>query len=339
MLQRIARIAQPVFLSLAVLAIALLLRSQWETLRQYPWRLQPVLFVASLLLLLLTWAVEIEIWRRILGRVGGRLAFLPALRIWFLSAVLRYIPGNIWQPLSMTFYCLRYDIRPEISVTSIALYQVVILLAAAPFVAVYFWVAAAGGYMADLLVNLSPWLIALALIPLAVFLLRPSWLMGLLNVLLVKMRRPPLQTNLSSASLLALTTAAIANWLMWGATFAVFTVSLVDISSADLQQSLLLLIISYPIAYAVGFVSFFTPSGFGIREGAFYFLLSPVLPGSVVAVAALAMRVVTALGELLIALASAPFERTPERPYSPATEPNAAAFPSGGDAEASHTPS
>ncbi len=309
MLQKIVRIAQPVFLILAGLAIVLFLRSQWEALRDYPWRLLPGLFALSIGLLLLTWAVEVEIWRRILGRVGGRLEFVPAVRIWFLSAILRYIPGNIWQPLSMTVYCVRHGIRPEITVTSIALYQVIILLAVAPFFAAYMWAGAAGGYLPELWIGLSPWLIALAIVPVAIFILRPQWLIGLLNALLVKMGRPPMETTLSSASLLALTLAAIVNWLMWGATFAVFTYSIVDLDAVDLGQVLALLVVAYPIAYAAGFISFFTPSGFGVREGAFFVLLSPVMPGGVVAVAALAMRFVTALGELLIALISAPFER------------------------------
>ena len=185
----------------------------------------------------------------------------------------------------------------------------IILLAVAPFFAAYMWAGAAGGYLPELWIGLSPWLIALAIVPVAIFILRPHWLIGLLNALLVKMGRPPMETTLSSASLLALTLAAIVNWLMWGATFALFTYSIVDLDAVDLGQVLALLVVAYPIAYAVGFISFFTPSGFGVREGAFFVLLSPVMPGGVVAVAALAMRLCTALGELLIALISAPFER------------------------------
>jgi len=128
--------------------------------------------------------------------------------------------------------------------------------------------------------------------------------------------RPPMDTTLSSTSLLTLTTAAVVNWLMWGATFATFTFSIVDLDPNKTLQLLLLLIVSYPIAYAVGFISFLTPSGFGVREGAFYVLLSPVMAGGLVAVAALAMRAFTALGELSIAVVSAPFERGLSAPHS-----------------------
>jgi uncharacterized membrane protein YbhN (UPF0104 family) len=340
MLQRIVRIIQPVFLVLAGVAIVLLLRSQWETLRAWPWRIRPGLFGLSIGLLPLTWAMEVEIWRRILARVGGRLPYLPAVRIWFLSAVLRYIPGNIWQPLGMTVYCARRGIRPEVTVTSVALYQVIILLAAAPFAAAYLWAGTAGGYLPVLWSRLSPWLIGLAMVPVLAFMLRPQWLIGLFNALLVKVGRPRMETSLSSRSLLALTTAAAVNWLMWGTTFALFTFGIVDLETADAVRIAALLIVVYPIAYAVGFISFFTPSGFGVREGAFYVLLSPIVPGSVVAVAALAMRLVTAVGELVLALLSAPFERADsvQRSIDRAeTEGKAPVLSAHGDANAGRT--
>lgn len=332
MLQKIIRIAQPVFLVLAGVAIVLLLRGQWETLRAYPWQLTPALFILSLLSLLATWAVEVELWRRILRSVGGQIDYLPAGRIWFLSAVLRYIPGNIWQPLSMTVYCARHDIRPAVTVTSIALYQMIILLAAAPFFAAYLWAGSAGGYLPALWTGLSPWLIAAAVVAPLIFILRPQWLIGIFNALLVKIKRAPMQASLSSGRQLAFIAIAVANWLMWGATFALFTLSIIDLDTTDLARVVTLLVVSYPIAYTAGFLSFFTPSGFGVREGAFYLLLSPVIPGGVVAVAALAMRALTAIGELALALVSAPFERPsadsgPASPHAVGVEPDPTAGP------------
>lgn len=310
-IQKALRVAQPIFLVLAGLAIVLFLRNQWTVLQTYPWRVLPGMFASSILLLLLTWAVEVEIWRRILTRMGGYLPYIPAIRIWFLSAVLRYIPGNIWQPLSMTVYCTKYGIRPEVTVTSIFLYQVIILLAVAPFLALYMWFGLAGGYLAEYLSPLSSWVAVLLVLPVVLFIIRPNWLIGALNLLLTRIGRSPMDARLSSGSLLVLLVAAAVNWFMWGVTFAALTMSIVELNADNMPQLLFFLIISYPIAYAVGFISLITPSGFGVREGAFMLLLSPMMSGSVVAVAALAMRVLTAIGELVLALLSVPFERAP----------------------------
>ena len=51
-----------------------------------------------------------------------------------------------------------------------------------------------------------------------------------------------------------------------------------------------------------------TPSGLGVREGAFYVLLAPLLGGGTITVLALAMRLWTTLGELIGAGISALFQ-------------------------------
>ena len=137
MLHKALRVAQPLFVAAAIIAIAIFLRSQWNELAAFTWRFDPRWLAISSALLLVTWALEVGIWHRILSLVGGQIAYLAAARIWFLSAIVRYIPGNIWQPLSMTWYCMQRGVRPEATLTSIGLYQAIILLGAAPFAAIY----------------------------------------------------------------------------------------------------------------------------------------------------------------------------------------------------------
>ncbi len=307
MLHKALRVAQPLFLIVAILTIALFLRSQWAELSAFTWRLDPGWLTASGILLLITWALEVGIWQRILALVGGRISFLAAVRIWFLSAIVRYIPGNIWQPLSLTVYCMQRGVRPEATLTSIGLYQAIILLAASPFAAIY--VAVGGGLFSAPLPGIAPVLIALLLVPAVIFIAKPDWLSALLNAVLVRLGRKPLEARLSAPAMLALIAVTVVDWLLWGLTFAAFTASIAQIDAAQPARLAMLLVISYPIAYAVGFLSFFTPSGFGVREGAFFVLLTPALDGGVVTVAALGMRIWTTLGELLIAAVSAPFER------------------------------
>ena len=319
MLRSFVRWLQPALLLVALLAVAWFLRQQWPALRSYPWRFDAVWFTAACASLVVTWAVEVGIWRAVLRMVGGELGYWPAVRIWFLSAVVRYVPGNIWQPLSLTLYGRRYGIAAEATVTSIALYQVVILLAAAPLAAVYFVWIDTQTLLAQLLGQVH-WLVALAAaVPLGVFVARPGLFMALLNWGLARMGRPQLTIRLSGPGLLALIVAAIIDWLLWGSTFAAFVFALVGAGIPDLRGLWPQLMLSYPIAYAIGFLSLLTPSGFGVREGAFFLLLVPRLDGAVVTVVALAMRLWTTVGELLFALLSAPFERG--LPVTPAVVP------------------
>jgi len=115
-------------------------------------------------------------------------------------------------------------------------------------------------------------------------------------------------------------------WLLWGATFAALTAGISALPGEELRRVLPHLALAYPVAYAVGVVSFLLPSGFGVREGALYVLLAPVLGGAIVTVAALAMRLWTVAGELLMALlaaASARLEPPTQEPEPLPTVANA----------------
>jgi uncharacterized membrane protein YbhN (UPF0104 family) len=233
--------------------------------------------------------------------VGAHLPLRPATRIWFLSAVVRYVPGNIWQPLSMTLQCERRGIAPEATLTSVLFYQVLTLLGASPIAAIYFGVTGNWGLLTGPLHAWTPLLVGLGLAPIVVFVVRPAWLIEIVNWLLAKLKRPPLALNLTRADAVVVLLLAAVDWLLWGACFAALTFALEAFPPAEILQLAPHLVAGYAIAYVVGIVSLITPSGLGVREGALYLLLAPLVGGGVVAVAAIAMRLWVTLGELLAA--------------------------------------
>ncbi|MBX3011099.1 MAG: flippase-like domain-containing protein [Caldilineaceae bacterium] len=300
---------QPFILLFAVLFIVALLRSQWTTLLTYEWRLNPLWLTLSALFMLASWALEVYIWYLLIALLGSHLPYGAALRIWFLAALVRYIPGNVWQPLSLTLYCQQRQVRPETTLASIALYQVIILLAVAPIAAVYFQITGNWGIFTNLVGSAAPWVIGGGLLPVLFFLTKPGWLLAICNWLLSKVGRPTIAARLTSASLLLLLSLAVVDWLLWGATFATLTLALGHFTELPLWLFSLHLVASYPIAHAIGFLSVITPSGLGVREGTFYLLLAPIVGGGFITVAALAMRLWNVVGEVLMALISFVIER------------------------------
>lgn len=300
---------QPVFLLLAILFIAALLRSQWATLRTYEWRLDPGWLALSALFMLASWAVEVYIWYLLIYLLGSHLPYGAAMRMWFLTALVRYLPGNVWQPLSLTLYCQQRQIRPEVTLASIALYQVIILLAVAPIAAFYFQITGNWGVFTTLVGGSATWLIWGSLLPVLIFLARPGWLLAIMNWLLRKIGRFAIETRLTSFYLLLLLVIAAIDWLLWGASFATITLALGHFTQLPLPLFLFHLITVYPIANAIGFLSLITPSGLGVREGAFYLLLAPVVGGGLITIAALAMRLWNIIGEVIMALLSFVIER------------------------------
>lgn len=310
MLLRLVHRLQPIILVLALGAVVWILYRQWPTLRDYPWRLHSGWLAAAVFLTATVWVVEIWIWVRLIELVGGkRLGLLPAIRIWFLSAVVRYIPGNVWQPLSLTLYAQRRGIAPESTITSILLFQVLILITTLPIAVLFAVWDGSQSILSRFMGPTTPWLLGALVLAAVLLLIRSDWLMALINWALQRMGRPSLSTHLDRGKLLLLTLATTVHWLIWGAAFAAFTFAVVGDGISDRMGVVVHLISSFAIAYAIGFLSFVTPSGFGVREGAFYLLLVPRIDGAVVTVIALGIRAWTTAGELIIALMSAPFER------------------------------
>ena len=295
------RLIQPLFLVLALVFIAVMLGSQWDALRAYPWQLRPLWLVASALAMAGAWTLDVLIWRYILGLVGGRLGFGMATRIWFVSALIRYIPGNVWQPLGMTMLARRYGVRPEATITSIVLFQAANLLAVGLIAALYFPLTHNLGLLQRLTgihLDTAP---VLAIIPIIIFLIRPQWLIQMLNWALSKIGRSPLPVRLNSLELLRVLAFTVLNWLLLSAAFVALTMAFTNFSLGDVPRLALHLGAGYPIAYAVGYLSFVTPSGLAVREGTLFLLLAPVIGGDIVTAAALAMRVWVLIGELVAA--------------------------------------
>lgn len=295
------RLIQPLFLALALVFIALLLRSQWGELSRHTWRVNPGWLLLSGLLMLAGWCVEVWLWRFALARLGGELAYADALRIWFASILVRYIPGNVWQPLGMTVLARQRGVRVEATIGSIALFQAVNLLSVLPIAGLYLLTVGDFGLLQPWLGGATDWLVALAGLGIALFLLRPGWLIGLLNWALNKAGRPALNATLTTGQLLRLLLVAVLAWLCWGGSFAAITFGLTVYTADEMVLALPHLLAAFPIAYAVGYLSFITPSGLAVREGVLYLLLAPLLGGGPTTVAALAIRLWQIVLEVVVA--------------------------------------
>ena len=70
----------------------------WAIVQAEPiaWRIAPGWIALSLGLVLATYAVQIESWRRMLAGWGPRLGWRESARVWVLSSMGKYLPGKVW---------------------------------------------------------------------------------------------------------------------------------------------------------------------------------------------------------------------------------------------------
>jgi uncharacterized membrane protein YbhN (UPF0104 family) len=88
------------WLTIAVLAVVAgffvaTLAARWNDVISLNWRLEPWLFVMATVLLALSYGLVAWLWGVALHRAAGTRPATGA-RIWFLSNLARYVPGNVW---------------------------------------------------------------------------------------------------------------------------------------------------------------------------------------------------------------------------------------------------
>jgi uncharacterized membrane protein YbhN (UPF0104 family) len=76
-------------------------------------------------IVLLTYALLIESWRRVLAALGGSLRAGDAARIWFVSNLARWIPGAFWQLGAMTEMTRRRGVPVTVSTSAAILITIV----------------------------------------------------------------------------------------------------------------------------------------------------------------------------------------------------------------------
>jgi glycosyltransferase 2 family protein len=242
-----------------------LLWSQWSEVRALRATLTTdwLGVLAASLVVFASYAVLIATWRATVQAWGERIALGPAVRIWFVSNLGRYLPGKVWQIGAMGVMAKEAGVAPEAAIGSALVVSLVHLLVG--FAAV----AATGGELLGAFMppdSALPWV--LALLSLGVF--AAPWILPALARLAARVtgreiRIPHLPVR---AIWLAALGSAVA-WVLQGVAFRLLTVAVLGRVTGDAATSIAV----FTLSYQLGFVALFAPGGIGVREASMHLLL------------------------------------------------------------------
>ncbi|HMG95631.1 MAG TPA: lysylphosphatidylglycerol synthase domain-containing protein [Gemmatimonadaceae bacterium] len=248
------RLAQWVFATAVLFFAARSLASQWDKVGsrfshiQFAWQW----IGAATVLVLVTYALLIEGWRRVLGAWDSHLPFMQAARIWFLSNLGKYVPGNIWSLTAMGVMARKRGLSGLAAAGSSVIMQMVSLVTGTAIVMV------SGAKLLG-----QPLLVGAAVLVLAIVLLgAPRFLPPLavwVGTMIGKDIAPP------SVPAASIWTAALANtlsWLFYGLAFQFFVRGLLGAAPGEISSYVAV----YTAAYILGFISPIAPAGLGVRE-------------------------------------------------------------------------
>lgn len=272
------------------------LKKNWADLTSYTFHLNSGLLALAFLGFMLQELSYGLIWRSILTRLGAHLSFRTSLRIYLASEFVRYIPGNVWHVLTRILWVGKYGVSRPVAFASMAI-ELITKLAAGVLVfsiSILFWqdIGKAGSLLHGSLLDI----LGIAGIILLFIGLHPRILNGVLNWLLIRIKREPIQLTLRYSDILYITLFWCASWVIAGTAFYVLLLSLWPETPLIAWP---ICIGIYAIAWDIGFVSFITPSGLGIREAAIValFALALPLPTGLASIMALLSRLVSTIAE------------------------------------------
>lgn len=260
--------------------------THWTSLAQYQWKFNYQLLFISLALVFANFVFLIQIWRRLIFRMGYSLKFAKAFKIFFYSSLGKYVPGKVWSVLGMVYMCEKQGIPREASVTSAVLNQALNMIGGMLLVVIVSGTKFLGGL---------PITLYLPLAGILIIFIYPPLLERVLNVSLKLLKREPIKINLSFRNNLVFTLLFMLSWSVYGIAFNIFIRSLTPYS-----WNLLPFVSSaFIFSYIIGFLSVFVPGGLGVREGILVFYLSSYFPVPVATLIALLSRLWMTAAEIL----------------------------------------
>src|SRR5688572_25371372 len=250
----------------------------------------PGLALLAVLAMLGVNGVQLVMFRALLAAYDHRLPWRVLLGAAWVPPLGKYVPGKL-AAVAGSVYLLRKHGVPGAVAVSVALMADGLAVIAGLIVStpLLLWEPVRGK-----MPNAWVWCIALALA--GVVALHPRIFVGLINVLLRKMNRPPIASTPALGPYLVPVAMSFAQWLFAGLGLWLMTRAVTDVS----PRMLPLFIATAALAMTFSYLALFAPGGLGVREGLYLLTLGPVI-GASAAVVVVAMRVIQTVIELTLA--------------------------------------
>jgi uncharacterized membrane protein YbhN (UPF0104 family) len=217
---------------------------------------------AASVIILTTFAVLIETWRRVVVQLGSPLTFGAAARIWFVSNLGKYVPGRIWALTTMAMMAGEQGVPVGVVGASS-----VVLMAS----------NVATGFAVVLMMSVgtvqrlagSVAAVVAATVGLFVLLFAAPYIATHWNRFAARFHKAQLTVSIPPTAILVAIVGTTLSWFLYGLAFMLFVRSIIGTSSAPYSA----FVTANAASYLVGYLMIFAPAGIGFREMAMATLL------------------------------------------------------------------
>ena len=256
------------------------LHDGWDKLQHYRWSLNIYYLALSIFTVSLYAVVATLTWQWVLSYLGSRLGFWASFRIVQLSQLGKYLPGRVWAVGGQVYLGEQEGIARRTLIWATGLQWFFNLLSGATLFLPFLFI------FASKKIAIVATLILLLALSLGLFFghfLRffSTWFDTCFNIKL-----PKDLSWLSPTEGLKIFLALTAAWFLFGLSFWALINAFIEIPLVSYYPVLA----SFCGAWVLGTLSFFTPAGMGVREGALVYLLGHFLLPPVAVMISIASR-------------------------------------------------
>ena len=255
--------------------------------------LRPLPMALAAGVVLATYALLIESWRRVLAGWGQRIPYPVATRIWAVSNLGRYLPGKIWSVAGMAVLAQQAGVAPWAAAGSAVILQALAVGTAAALVAATAPGAASALSLTVAFTCAAATVAAVGWPPLARRLLH-------LAPRLAGTEAPPLR----GGAIVLGTAATLGAWIAYGVALKLWAAGTLAGGAGELSWTTA--IGAFTASYVIGLLAIFAPGGLLVREGVMFTLLQGALgpaPALALAVGSRLLLTVTEIAAALVGLA------------------------------------
>jgi hypothetical protein len=267
------------------------LYSNWSKISFEELEFNYVFLVLSAVSHIVGYAVASLAWKYNLQLLGEHITYHDSFEILSLTRLGRYIPGKVWFAMGRAYFAKVKDVPQRTVFVSIILEMILQFWA----VILLFLVTGAPSFEQGPQIN--PYIL-IAILLLALVAIHPVVFKRTVNFLLTKFRRETIDFDLSFPKILALLLLFFLVFLLQGCGFLFLVRSFYPVQVAAYP----VLVGVFALAWLIGFLSFVTPAGLGIREGVLSLLLRDHLPTGLGIIAALLSRIWLTIVEVFLFL-------------------------------------
>ncbi len=280
----------PIAIILAVFALlAWQLAQNGEALRDLPWGERPATLLGAALCGLLVYPLTALGWMLVLRGLGNRWPVPLAASTFLAPNIGKYVPGKVGMVLARIELCRQFGQERALTLSGLVFEHVLHFSSTLPFSAWFFGMIAVESSSQATLVTVGVSLVCL------LFIARPRLVRWAVNLLLTRLKKPPLTVSPSTLGLLGVWPVYFLSWVGYGLAGWLFVQAL----GFDERLGPLVTMAACVVSWQVGFLSFLTPGGLGVREVALAALLAPWLERHECVLLALLLRLVWTVSELL----------------------------------------